>query len=115
MLVLAFLAYACFALAALLGILAIGEGEPIFLAAAISLVVSGVLFLALNKVIETLLQIRDAIKASGGGERISSGNDAIASRQEDNKADHKIGVKAPQKSIAELSEDLERLKKNLKN
>jgi hypothetical protein len=64
MIILRYIGYAALAISVLLAFVILSEGELGFIAPSISLAISGVLFIAFDKVIETLCEIRDLLTPS---------------------------------------------------
>lgn len=98
------IAYACFGLAGLFVILAIAGEEFALVGVSISAAVMGVLLLALDKIISTLVEIRDAVV----GSEIEATEMMVQSASV-------AGTEAakPTRSIQEISAGLERLKSKL--
>ena len=98
------IAYVCFGLAGLFVISAIAMGEFAPVAVSISVAVMGVLLLALDKIISTLVEIRDAV--------VGSGIETTEVMVQPTSVDDAMEAK-PARSIQEISADLERLKSKL--
>jgi hypothetical protein len=98
------IAYVCFGLAGLFVLLALAGEEFALIAVSISVAVMGVLLLALDKIISTLVEIRDAV--------VGSGIEATEVMVQPTSVDEAIAAK-PARSIQEISADLERLKSKL--
>lgn len=96
MLALRFCAWGAFALAAFVGAVGLANEAVMMITAAISAAVSGVLFLALDRIIELLDAIRSAV--SGPNE------EAVASETT------QMQPTPPTRSIGELSSDIEKMK-----
>lgn len=103
------ISYICFGFAALGLLLAAATEELVFVISAITMLVTGVLIIALNKIITTLVEIRDALL----------GESNLGARENANVGTHDdVGVydaqeARPQRSIQEISADLDRMKKKL--
>ena len=99
------LGYISFGLGVLLVIAGVSTEDFVFFNGAISLLISGVLFLAIDKIVTTLVEIRDAVRGD-----IENKSQAVGvttkSAEEDSFAE-------PTKTLAELSADLEKMKKRL--
>jgi hypothetical protein len=98
------IAYVCFGLAGLFVILAIAGEELVLIAASISVALMGVLLLALDKIISTLVEIRDAVVGSG----VETTEVTVQSTSVD-----EAEAAKPTRSVQEISADLERLKSKL--
>jgi predicted RecB family endonuclease len=98
------IAYVCFGLAGLFVISAIAGEELALIAVSISVAVMGVLLLALDKIISTLVEIRDAVV----GSEIEATEVMVQSASVD-----EAEAAKPARSIQEISADLERLKSKL--
>ncbi len=61
MLILMYMSLACYAAAAILVIAMFNAGFALYLVPAMSALIAGVLFSALDKIIDTLVEIRDAV------------------------------------------------------
>ena len=61
MLILMYMSLACYAAAAILVIAMFNAGIALYLVPAMSALIAGVLFSALDKIIDTLVEIRDAV------------------------------------------------------
>ena len=92
-------AYICFGLAALGLLIALAE-EPVMLAPALVLFVTGVLLTALDKIITTLIEIRDALTGKSDIERTEAAN--VKNTETVNQK--------PIRSAKEIADDLKRLK-----
>lgn len=90
------LGYSSWALAALFAVIGISEGIPISLVAALSLAISGILFLAFDQMIFLLTEIRDSLKQSATKEP------APLPRADE--------PAKPPRSLDEITADLNRLK-----
>ena len=94
------IAYTCFALAGLGIILGIGEGELILLVMSISTAIAGILMLALDVIISTLKEIRDALI-----QQTEIPSDATQSTEVQLQE-----TSVSTKSLADITADIERLK-----
>lgn len=94
---LAWIAFICWALAAVAVAVAIGTESPFFIIPAVSLAISGVLFAAFERIIALLTEIRDAL---AGPELVSEPASPTTPAEE--------------RSIEEVTADLNRLKAGLK-
>ena len=92
-------AYICFGLAAVGLLIALAE-EPVMLVPALVLFVTGVLLTALDKIITTLVEIRDAL----------TGKSDIERREIANVKNTETVNQKPIRSAKEIGDDLKRLK-----
>ena len=104
MLIVRIISYISFGVAVLSLAVAIGEAEFILLALSISTAISGVLMLALDKIITTLTEIRDTIV---GPTQVEGSTDTSIDLPTEN---HEITKSTPAKSLEEISADIERMK-----
>ena len=105
--ILNWIAYACWALAAIMLFFSFQDARAFsfLFGLAGSLAVSGVLFFAFSKVIFLLTDIRDAL---------TNGSSSISEPEARNtEAQEYTAPKAPTRSLEELSSDIEQMKKNL--
>ena len=98
------IAYVCFGLAFLIVILAIGSEEFSMIYVSITVAIMGVLLLALDTIISTLVEIRDAVVGAGGKATEATAQSTSVNQVENAK---------PARSVQEISADLERLKSKL--
>ena len=96
--------YTCFGLAGLGVLIGLGNEELAFLALAVSLVVAGILLMALDKIITLLVEIRDAAVGVG----VQPFQSTIVTP---NTANTETSI--PEKTMEELSTDLKRLASKL--
>ena len=96
--------YTCFGLAGLGVLIGLGNEELAFLALAVSLVVAGILLMALDKIITLLVEIRDAAVGVG----VQPIQPTILTP---NIANTETSI--PEKTMEELSADLKRLASKL--
>lgn len=102
--ILTWIAYACWALAALALIICLREGDVLLFAGSVSVAISGVLFFAFERVISLLTDIRDTLQGGAKNEP-----EPLLAPQTDTPP----MTEKPTRSLAELSADLDRLKSGL--
>lgn len=97
MLALKSIAWGAFALSGLAILLAFGLDDPVFIGMAVSLAVSGVFFLALDRMIELLTEIRDRLPARA----------AVAAPEAEPAV---VAGRVPTQTVSELRAELDRLR-----
>lgn len=104
--ILVYISWACYAAAALCVMAILSTESLVYLAPAISAAVAGVVFAAMERIIDTLIEIRDAVVPV-------SDKDLEGRKMADNKAASMVPpTQTSPIGLAELEEKIQRLKKH---